>query len=169
MRFVFGDVEDLSRQVPGLGFLDGALLALVRLNLADKVDIEPGVNPPAQHVGPVYRPQALVHNRKQNRFGQQRTEQLDLLLVAGRTEPTPHTGEGQQVFVLAMLAAQADEVALEIATVKELIHDFRDEGAQEAVASLLRIGVVFKEGVIMPGQALSERRCLGLAPPCRPV
>ena len=48
----------------------------------------------AQHLGDAEREMA-VRDREQNRLSEQRTEELDLLLVAGRTEPAPLAGEGE--------------------------------------------------------------------------
>ena len=54
-------------------------------------------------LGDTKRAMAVRHG-EQDRLGQQRAEELNLLLVAGRTEPAPLAGEGQQVFMLAIIA-----------------------------------------------------------------
>ena len=62
---------------------------------------------------------------------------LDILLVAGGAEPAALAGKGQQVFVLAMVAADPGEAALQVAAVQELVDHLGDDGAQEAVAGLV--------------------------------
>jgi hypothetical protein len=68
-----------------------------------------------------------VRDREENRLGQERTEELDLLLVAGWAEPPPFAGKGQQVLVLAVIAADAGESAFQIAAVQELVDHLRDD------------------------------------------
>jgi len=50
-----------------------------------------------------------------------------------------------------------------VAAVHELVHDLRDDGAQEAVAGLEMLFVGGKKGVEVPGQALPEGRGAGFA------
>jgi len=71
--------------------------------------------------------------------------------------------KGQQVLVLALVAAHAGEAAFEIAAVQELVDDLRDDGAQEPVAGLVSLLVRLQERVEMPRQALPERRLPGPA------
>ena len=58
----------------------------------------------------------------------------------------------------AFVAADTGETALQIAAVEKLIHNFRDDRAQEAVAGLVTLIVSAQEGVEMPRQALPKRR-----------
>ena len=50
-----------------------------------------------------------------------------------------------------------------VAAVHELVHDLRDDGAQEAVAGLKTLFVGGKKGVEVPGQALPEGGGAGFA------
>ena len=45
---------------------------------------------------------------------------LDVFLVAGGTEPAAFAGEGEEVFVAAVVAADAGEAAVEVAAVEDL-------------------------------------------------
>jgi hypothetical protein len=54
----------------------------------------------------------------------------DLSLVAGGTEPPALAGEGEQVFVLAVIAANAGEALFQGPALEELFDDFRDDGSQ---------------------------------------
>jgi hypothetical protein len=65
---------------------------------------------------------------------------LDVFLVAGEAEPAASAGEGQEVFVLAMVAADAGEAAGQVATFQELVNHLGDDGAEEAVAGLVLAG-----------------------------
>jgi hypothetical protein len=65
-----------------------------------------------------------VGNRKENGLGEQGSEKLDLLLVAGRTEPASFAGEGEQVVFLAAVTADAGEPPLQIPAVHKLVHHF---------------------------------------------
>jgi hypothetical protein len=51
------------------------------------------------------------HRIEDAALGQQRPEELDLLLVAGRAEPAALGGEGQQAVLLAVIAPDAGEAA----------------------------------------------------------
>ena len=108
----------------------------------------------AQHLGDAEGEMA-VRDGEQDRLGQQRAEELDLLLVAGGAEPAPLAGERQQVLVLAVIAADAGEPALEVAAVEELVDDLRDDGAQEAVAGLVALLVDVQER----GRNAADRHC----------
>ena len=66
---------------------------------------------------------------------------LDVLLVAGRAEPPALAGKGQQVFVLAMVAANPGEAALQVAAIQELVDHLWDDGPQAAVAGLVLLGI----------------------------
>jgi hypothetical protein len=116
----------------------------------------------AQHLGDA-EGEVTVRDGEQDRLGDQRAEKLDLLLVAGGAEPAAFAGEGQQVFVLAMVAPDAGEAVFEVAAVHELVHDLGDDRAQKAVAGLETLFVGGKKGVEVPGQALPERRGAGFA------
>ena len=85
------------------------------------------------------------------------------MCLPGRAEPAPLTGEGEQVFVVAVIAPDAGEAVFQIATVQKLVHDLGDDRAQKAVAGLETLFVGGKKGVEVPGQALPERRGAGFA------
>jgi hypothetical protein len=93
-------------------------------------------------------------------LSEQRTEELDFLLVTGWAEPSPFTGERQEVFVFAVVAADPGETALKVAAVEELVHNFRDDGAKKPHLGLeFRLTVVQKL-VEMVVQALPKRGIL---------
>jgi hypothetical protein len=78
---------------------------------------------------------------------------LDIFLVAGRAEPPAFAGEGQQVLMLAMVAADSREAAFEIATVQKLVNDLGNDRAQAAVAGLVSCRVKLLELVVMAVRA----------------
>ncbi len=100
-----------------------------------------------------------VGNREQNALGHQGSEELDLFLVAGGTEPAALAGEGEQVVFLAVIAADTGESVLQIPAVQKLVHHLGDDGTQVAVAGLIPLFIHRLKGVEMPGQALPEWRC----------
>ena len=112
----------------------------------------------AQHLGDA-EGEMPVRDREQDGFGEQRAEELDLLLVAGGTEPASLAGEGQQVFVLAVIAADAGKPVLKVAAVEELVYDLRYDGAQESIARLVALLVSVLKSAEMLRQALPKRRC----------
>jgi len=65
--------------------------------------------------------------------------------------------------VVAVIAPNAGEAVLQVATLQELVHDRRDDRAQEPVAGLEMRLVAGAKGVEMPRQALPERRCPGFS------
>ena len=83
---------------------------------------------------------------------------LDVLLVAGGAEPAALAGKGQQVLMLAMVAANPGEAALQVAAVQELVDDLGDDGAQDAVARLVSLRISRLELVVVAVGALPERR-----------
>ena len=83
--------------------------------------------------------------------------------MTGGANPAAFAGERQQVFVLAVFAADSGEPAFEIATVEELVDDLWDDGAQEAVPRLVAFRVGVQKRVTMVVEALPERRCFGSA------
>jgi hypothetical protein len=66
---------------------------------------------------------------------------LDVFLVAGGAEPAAFAGEGQEIFVLAVVAAEAGEAAVEVAAVDKLVDHLRYDRAQAAQSGLIVIGV----------------------------
>ena len=64
----------------------------------------------AEHLGDAEHEMPVRH-RIEDALGQQRPEELDLLLVAGRAEPAALAGEGQQAVLLAVIAPDAGEAA----------------------------------------------------------
>jgi hypothetical protein len=101
-------------------------------------------------------------SREKDGLGEQGPEELDLLLVAGGAEPASLTGEGEQVVLLAVIAADAGEAVFQVPAVQELVHHLGDDGPQVAVAGLVAFLVDRLKAVEMPGEALPEWRCLGL-------
>ena len=85
---------------------------------------------------------------------------LHVLLVAGRAEPAALAGKGQEVLVLAVIAADAGKPSLQITTLQKLVDHLGDDGAQDAVARLVKFFVNFLELVIVPAGALPQRRFL---------
>ena len=83
--------------------------------------------------------------------------------MAGGAEPAAFAREGEQVFVLAMIAPDSGEPAFEVATVEELVDDLGDDRPQEAEARLVAFGVGVQKRVKMVVEALPEWRCLGSA------
>jgi len=65
--------------------------------------------------------------------------------------------------VFAVIAPDTRKASLQVATVEELVDHIRNDWAQEAVAGLVLLFVVLEKRVKMPGEALPERRGLGLA------
>ena len=51
---------------------------------------------------------------------------------AGGAEPAAFAGEGQEIFVLAVVAAEAGEAAVEVAAVEKLVDHLRYDRAQVA-------------------------------------
>jgi hypothetical protein len=82
---------------------------------------------------------------------------LDVLLVAGGTKPAAFAGEGQKVFVVAMVTANAGEPARQVAALEELVNHLRDDGAQEAVTVSVLLGIDFLELVVVAVGALPKR------------
>ena len=81
---------------------------------------------------------------------------LDVFLVAGGTEPAAFAGEGEQVLVRAVVAANAGKAALEVAALEEFVDDFGNDGAEGAEAGLAGLGVDFLEVVVVVVGALPQ-------------
>jgi len=82
---------------------------------------------------------------------------LDVFLVPGGAEPAALAGKGQQILMLAMVAANPGESALQVAAVEEFVDDFGDDGAQGAVARLVSLRANLLELVVVAVGALPER------------
>lgn len=95
----------------------------------------------AEHFGQGQDVMAVGHGSK-DAGGEEGGGGLDVFLVAGGAEPAAFAGEGQEVFVAAVVAADAGEAAVEVAAVEEFVDDLRDDGAQGAEAGLVfaRVG-----------------------------
>ena len=85
---------------------------------------------------------------------------LDVFLVAGGAEPAAFAGEGQQILVLAAVAADPGEAAFEVAAFEEFVDDFGDDGAQAAIARLVSRRVNRLKLAVVAVGALPERRLL---------
>lgn len=88
---------------------------------------------------------------------------LDVFLVAGGAEPAALAGEGQQIFVFAMVAANAGEAARQVAAIEILVDHFRNDGAQQAVTGLVLFGVDLFEVVVVAVCTLPEGRHFGIS------
>ena len=88
---------------------------------------------------------------------------LDVFLVTRRTEPAAFAGKGQQVFVLAMVAADPGEPAFQVAAIEKFVNHLGDDGAQPAVTRLVSIRIDLLKLVIVPVGALPERRLFWVA------
>jgi hypothetical protein len=74
----------------------------------------------AEHLGDAEHEMPVWH-QIEDALGQQRPEELDLLLVAGRAEPAALAGEGQQAVLLAVIAPDAGEAAGQVPALEELL------------------------------------------------
>ena len=156
LRVELGAVDD---QAIGVGLVRGADLHLLHgegvaddvlgqaAQVLEQVAVEADVR--AEHLGDA-KCEMAVRNGEEDRLGQQRAEELDLLLVAGGAEPAPLARERQQVLVLAVIAAHAGKAAFEVTAVEELVDHLRDDGAQEAVPGLVALLVQLQEPIEMP-------------------
>ena len=88
---------------------------------------------------------------------------LDVLLVARGAEPATLAREGQEVFVAAMVTADSDEAAIEVAAVQEFVDDLGHDGADGAEAGLVVVRVVGNEGGEVAVDALPEGRLARVA------
>ncbi len=125
--------QDLGQAERGAQVFDQALVRDAA-EVLEQVAIEAEVW--AQHLGHA-ESEVAMRDREGDRLGQQRPEELDLLLVAGGTEPTTLAREREQVLVLAVIATYTGEAAFEVAAVQKLVDDLRDDGAQEPVPGLV--------------------------------
>lgn len=137
------EVEVFAKGVNGhddardaLGQAERGALELGEAGVGDAAQFfdEPAMKPEirAQHFGNGER-QMPVRHRRENGLGQQRAEELHLLLVARRAEPPALARERQQILVLAVVAAHAGEPLGEIPAAHELLDHLRDDRAQEPV------------------------------------
>src|ERR1035441_4714939 len=99
-----------------------------------------------------------VRHRRQHVFQDEARGGLNILLVAGRAKPAAFTGKGQQILMLAMVAANPGETALQIATLQELVDHLRDDGPQETVARLVLLRISPLELLVVAVDALPDRK-----------
>jgi hypothetical protein len=104
-----------------------------------------------------------VRHRRQHPVHDETGRGLHILLVARRTKPPAFAGKGQQVLVLAMVAPNPGEPALQIAAVQKLVDHLRDDGPQEAVARLVPLGINLLELLVVAVGTLPERRFLRIS------
>ena len=88
---------------------------------------------------------------------------LNVFLVAGGAKPSGFAGEGQQIFVMAMVAADASKTSGQVPTLQEFVDHLGDNRAQAAEAGLVFIGVDLLELVVVAVGALPERRFFWVA------
>ena len=85
------------------------------------------------------------------------------LVVAGGTEPPTLAGEGQQVFVLAVIAANAGEALFQGPALEEFFDDFRHDGAEGTQFGFVGFWVVREEGRVVTLDALPQGGFAGIA------
>jgi hypothetical protein len=78
-------------------------------------------------------------------------------VVTGRAKPAALAGKGQQVLMLAMVAANPGETALQVAALQKLMHHLGDDASQYSVARLVRLGISRLELVVVAVGALPQR------------
>ena len=71
-----------------------------------------------------------VGNRKEDVIDPMGGGPKNLALMAGGTEPPPFAGEGVQVFVRAVVAADAGKSPFQSAALEEFLEDLRNDGAK---------------------------------------
>jgi hypothetical protein len=81
----------------------------------------------------------------------------NLALMAGGTEPASLAGEGDQIFVRAMVAADAGKAVFKNAALEELAEDLGDDGTQGAETGFVEFGIAAHEGVMVALDALPYR------------
>ena len=111
----------------------------------------------AEHFGDGQDVMAVRHG-SEDASGEEGGGGLDVFLVAGGTEPAAFAGEGEQVFLPAMIAADPGEATIEVAAFEEFVDDLRDDGAQGAKAGLVFLRVEFDERGEVAVDALPEGR-----------
>ena len=99
-----------------------------------------------------------VGNRQEDVIDQVGGGLENLALMAGGTEPPPLAGEGEQVFVRAVVAADAGKSPFEGSAVEEFLEDFRDNGAKGAELGFIGIGIAIDEGGVVALDALPDGR-----------
>jgi hypothetical protein len=97
-----------------------------------------------------------VRHRIEDALGQQRPEELDLLLVAGRAKPAALAGEGQQTVLLAVIASDAGEAAGQVPPLEELLDHLLDDFAHESCVYGERVAVVesLPQGALIIGMTI---------------
>ena len=83
--------------------------------------------------------------------------------MTGGANAALFAGEGKQVFVVAVLAANRHETLGEVATAQELLKNLFKIFAQRTQVALVFLRVIAEEVFSGCLQTLVERRCLGLA------
>ena len=121
----------------------------------------------AEHFGDGQDVMTVGHGRE-DAGGEEGGGGLDVFLVAGGTEPAAFAGEGEEVFVAAVVAADPGEAAVEVAAVEEFVDDLGDDGAQGAEAGLVVVRVALDErgevavGALPQGRAARVTGAVGL-------
>ena len=115
-----------------------------------------------EHFGERQAVMAVGH-RREDAGDEEGGSSQDVFLVAGGAEPAAFTRESQEVFLSAMVAAEAGEAAVEVAAVEEFMDDLRDGRAQGAEAGLVVLRVDFDEGGEVAMGALPEGRLARIA------
>ena len=87
----------------------------------------------------------------------------DAALVAGGTEVAALAGEGEEAFVAAIRAVEAEEASGKVAAAEEIAHDGGDIGAERPHGGTVAFFITGNEGVPGGGDDLPERRGTGAA------
>jgi hypothetical protein len=82
----------------------------------------------------------------------------DAALVAGRAEVAAFAGEGEEAFVAAVRAVEAEEAGGEVAAAEEGADGGEDVGAERAEGGTVELFVTSEEGVPGGGEDLPEWR-----------
>ncbi len=121
--------------------------------LLEKLPVIAQVDP--QHDRETENVLAMRH-RISNRAGDEFSEELDFLLVAGRAEPPSLARERQEVVMLAVVAVHADEALGEVAAVEVLVDHVLDDRLKEAVFLLVLLGIGLQEFLEMRLETLPQ-------------
>ena len=87
----------------------------------------------------------------------------DAALVAGGAEVAALAGEGEEAFVAAIRAVEAEETGGKIAAAEEIAHGGEDIGTERPHGGTVAFFVANKEGVPGGSDDLPERRGTGVA------
>jgi hypothetical protein len=87
----------------------------------------------------------------------------DPALMAGGAEVAAFAGEGEEAFVAAIGAVEAEEAGGKIAAAEEIAHGGEDIGTERPHGGTVAFFIAGKEGIPSGSDDLPERRCTGAA------